>query len=224
MINQLKIIIIKGLEPTHLVQKRITTNWLQKSTFFQNNVDEVSNENFVDEVLKIILAENTSLLLATPYLFSENPVVGFWLNEKFKRAGQKLIFADGLILETIFDPQFTALVQEILGLEDNLTLNRFSRGKTIKKQKGGFIGGAVPLGFKNINGVLKIDPKEAKIVSLIFQRHAQSVTNYSIAKELNSLGYASKRGHLFKSQTIDVIIKNHDFYLKNEFIIDEFKK
>lgn len=218
MINQLKIIIINGLEPTHLVQKKITTNWLQKSTFFQNNVDEVSNENFLDEVLKIIQTENTSLLLATPYLFSENPVIGFWLKEKLKSAGQQLLFADGLFLETIFDPRLATWVQEILKLEEKLTFRRFSVGKTVKKQKGGFIGGAVPLGFKNINGVLEKDPEEAKIICIIFQRHAQCITNYTIAKELNELGYSSKRGNLFKSQTIDVIIKNQDFYLKNGYI------
>ena len=89
---------------------------------------------------------------------------------------------------------------------------RTSMGREAKAKQGGYAGGKPPLGYRAVDGVLTIDPKEAEIVRLIFSLKKSGGTLIGIANELNERGYRTRKGLEFKHSAIQNILNNEDTY------------
>lgn len=60
------------------------------------------------------------------------------------------------------------------------------------KQKGIFMGGALPLGYNSVDRKLEVVPEEAKLVEHIFKRYTQIKSISHIIKELDLKGHRTK--------------------------------
>jgi len=110
------------------------------------------------------------------------------------------------------DKLMLQMVASFAEFEKNRLMARLNAGKQKKKEKGGFIGGRVPLGFDNVEGQLIVNEKEAEIIKKIFNNRQSGKSFYRISKMLNESGYKTKFGKNFSHQTIEVIVKNKGTY------------
>lgn len=84
---------------------------------------------------------------------------------------------------------------------------QFMSGKMQKLLNGGWPGGAVPYGYRNVNKELVIEPSEAEIVNLIFEKYIQDDgTLNGVAIWLNDNGYTRISKGDEKSFTYDFIV------------------
>lgn len=102
--------------------------------------------------------------------------------------------------------QFMGIVSE---LEKAFITMRLSSGRINKAQKGGYAGGATPLGYKTKNKKLVIDEEQADIVRMIFKmKRAKRMGLREIARELNKKGVPTARGGKWHAGTIKYILEN----------------
>ena len=85
-------------------------------------------------------------------------------------------------------------------------------GRKAKAEKGGYAGGKPPLGYRSENGKLVIVPEEAEIVRYVYRRRKEGGTLLGITKELNELGYRTKKGYEFKHSAVQTILNNEETY------------
>lgn len=79
------------------------------------------------------------------------------------------------------------------------------------RKKGKWVGGNVPFGYIVQNKHLIIQEEEAKIIRHIFQRFIEIQSPKLIAGELNSAGYRTRRGQLWRRDHIYRILSNHTY-------------
>ena len=85
---------------------------------------------------------------------------------------------------------------------------QFMAGKMQKLLNGGWPGGAVPYGYRSVNKELVIEPSEAEIVKLIFEKYIQDDgTLNGVAIWLNSNGYSRISKGEKKPFTYDFVVK-----------------
>lgn len=77
----------------------------------------------------------------------------------------------------------------------------------LKKNKQVYCGNP-PLGYKNVDGALKKDIADFKIVDDIYRMHAQGTSLHKIANHLNTKGIKGNKGGRFYASTIQKIINN----------------
>ena len=104
---------------------------------------------------------------------------------------------------------FTLCVAE---MERENINKRTAGGRKIKASLGGYSGGTAPMGYKVANKCLVIDPREAEIVRLIFERREAGKSMRAIADELNERGYKTRGGGNFPVSTIQGILNNERTY------------
>ncbi len=84
---------------------------------------------------------------------------------------------------------------------------QFMAGKMQKLLNGGWPGGAVPYGYRSVNKELAIEPSEAEIVRLIFEKYIQDDgTLNGVAIWLNENGYKRSSKGEEKPFTYDFIV------------------
>lgn len=117
------------------------------------------------------------------------------------------------ISEPVIDGMFGDLIERIIEWMDEFYSVRLAedvrRGMTEKALRGGFQT-APPLGYTvSVKGKAPvIVPEEAKIITKIYDDYLNDVPFLQIAKELNALGYRTKRGNLFDNRGVQYIIDN----------------
>lgn len=89
---------------------------------------------------------------------------------------------------------------------------RTGRGRSIKASCGGYSGGRCPFGYAVQDGRLVIEPREAEIVKLIFDRYDKKTPMLKIAEDLNAEGYRTRKGTTFQAASIRSIIQNRPLY------------
>ena len=120
------------------------------------------------------------------------------------------------VSEPLIDGPFGSLIERIIEWMDEYYSIRLSgevfRGMTENAMRGKYQCGS-PLGYKIKDGILVIVPEEAIIIKKIFDMYAvENKGMYSIAKELNELGYHTKTGGKFERRSIEYILKNPLYY------------
>jgi site-specific DNA recombinase len=101
--------------------------------------------------------------------------------------------------------QFMGIVSE---LEKSFITMRLSGGRINKARKGGYAGGAKPMGYKVKDKDLMIDGPTADTVKAIFQMKEDSKGLREIARELNANDYPSARGGKWYAGTVKYILNN----------------
>lgn len=126
-----------------------------------------------------------------------------------KECGIKVIS----ITESIEDDKFSIILESMLeAMAEYYSLNlaeEVKKGMSEKAKKGEYQASA-PLGYNNdkINKTLVINEAEAKIVKYIFDEFLKSTPMQQITKNLNNIGFKTKRGNKFERRTIEYILRN----------------
>lgn len=76
------------------------------------------------------------------------------------------------------------------------------------RRKGLFVGGVVPLGYKNQDKKLVVVDSEAKLIRRIFDRYCEIVSPKQVAYELNLEGITTKQGREWKISHIYRLLNN----------------
>ena len=102
--------------------------------------------------------------------------------------------------------QFMGIVSE---LEKAFITMRLSGGRVSKARKGGHAGGSAALGYMAEDKELKIDPKHAETVKIIFRmKRYQRKSLGEIARELNKRKIPTARGKYWYPGTVKYILEN----------------
>lgn len=93
-------------------------------------------------------------------------------------------------------------------------VERMQGARKRKKDKGGFIGGTPPMGYKAIlgTGKLEIEEKEVPIVKDTFYFREKGMTMQKIADKLNEKGYKTRKNKDFYPTTVQRILKHRSWY------------
>ena len=162
-----------------------------------------------------------SLAKQKPPLFS---AVLVWKFSRFARNQEESIFYKSLlrkngievisVSEPVDDGPFGKLIERIIEWSDEYYSIRLSgevmRGMKEKALRGGYQS-AMPLGYR-MNRETKIPEiyeLEAVIVRKIYDEYSGNGKSYlEIARELNTLGYKTRRGANYEERTIKYILQN----------------
>lgn len=122
------------------------------------------------------------------------------------------------ISEPLVDGPFGSLIERIIEWMDEYYSIRLSgevlRGMNEKASRKGYQI-SPPLGYMAVgNGApYKINESEYKIVQYIFNQYDLHGKDWTaIARNLNEMGYRSRRGSLFETRSIERILKNPFYY------------
>ena len=113
-----------------------------------------------------------------------------------------------------FDEEYFEFELFMARREFKIIGRRIQRGRIESAKEGRFIGSVPPYGYDKIkikNGkgyTLEPDPREARIVQLIFEMYLNGSGKALIAKNLDALGIKSVKGGPWSSSTVVNILKN----------------
>ena len=156
---------------------------------------------------------------------------------KFDRLARNLIYSVttvndlkekyGVVLRSVTEPIDTSspmgqmiftLLAGFAAEERRAIIRRTLAGKREKASRGGFSGGAAPLGYtRDREGGLVVLEAEGAVVRRIFQMRSTGLSLMSIARTLNQEGVASKRGGKWYSATILYILDNPKYHGWSEY-------
>ena len=116
------------------------------------------------------------------------------------------------ITENIGNDKNDVILEAVLeSMAEYYSLNlsdEVKKGQLEKHSKGGFQT-CPSLGYKVINKELVVDEEEAKIVKYVFEEYTNKNTPMlTIAKQLNELGYRTKKKNKFENRSIYYILNN----------------
>ena len=99
------------------------------------------------------------------------------------------------------------VLQSFAQFEREIASERIKDKIALSKEKGMWMGGTIPLGYDASEGVLDVNPDEAKIVRDIFESFVKTASATEVVKECKAKGYQSKarrsrRGNYYPSKPI----------------------
>jgi len=100
--------------------------------------------------------------------------------------------------------------------ERNSIVDRAKMGMLQRAKQGLFNGGRV-LGYESINKELIVNEEEAHVIRLIFDYAEQDLGYKAIVSRINTMGYKTKRGADFSTNTIKTILDNPIYVGKIRF-------
>jgi len=156
---------------------------------------------------------------------------------KFDRLARNLIYSVmtvndlkekyGVVLRSVTEPIDTSspmgqmiftLLAGFAAEERRVIIRRTLAGKREKASRGGFSGGAAPLGYtRDREGGLIVLDAEGAVVLRIFEMRSTGLSLMSIARKLNGEGVASKRGGKWYPATIRYILDNPKYHGWSEY-------
>ncbi len=169
--------------------------------------------------------------------FTRDVLLGETVRKEIEENGGKLLSVNESIdTQNPMGIMFVQLLQIFSQYEKSQILWRLASGKKhTVSNKGGWLGGTVPLGYKALGtrdrpagGKVEIEPTDAFVVRLALDMRKQGQSYQEIANELNSRGYktrskVTRRGNSvggipFDKTTIFRIIKRSEVYAGNKTI------
>jgi|BioPla2DNA2_1021312.scaffolds.fasta_scaffold55915_3 site-specific DNA recombinase len=143
--------------------------------------------------------------------------VQLWVEKELTKASVELISVTEPF--TGNDPMNTAF-RQMMGvfaeLEKSMITWRMAGGRIQKAKRGGYAGGAAPIGYKAERGskVLQLDPEKARTVARVFEIKEQNpaLTLQQIADILNEEGHTTARGAEFKPMQVKRILDRREVY------------
>lgn len=207
-------------------QKRLLIDFAKK-----NNMSLLAENIYIDNGISGKKADKRPEFLKMIGLAKskEHPfdVILVWKFSRFARNQEESIVYKSLlkknhvevvsVSEPLVDGPFGTLIERIIEWMDEYYSIRLSgevlRGMTEKALRGGYQS-SLPLGYKmnKDTGVPYIYEDEAVIVRKIYADYTTGHSYLEIARELNSLGYKTKRGSTFEGRTIEYILSNPFYY------------
>ena len=199
--------------------KAITGTKTDKREEFQLLIQECLSGNIDLVIAKSIprFARNTLDTLKYVRMLRERNIAVYFEVEKINT------LKDGEFLLTILS---SVAQQEVENISANV-----KKGLKMKMQRGELVGFQSCLGYdyNPADKTITINEEEAAVVRYIFQRYTEGAGGSVIAKELENLGYKTKRGSpKWADSTVIGIIKNEkykgDILLGKTFTVDPISK
>lgn len=108
-----------------------------------------------------------------------------------------------------------AILSAVAEIERENIRIQFMAGKMQKLMDGGWMGGPIPYGYRKEGGELAVQPGEAEIVRLIYEKYLErGMTKYAVVRWLNDQGYRRESRDGSYACTWDFVtrILNNPFY------------
>lgn len=103
------------------------------------------------------------------------------------------------------------MIRQVLGAvaeyERAMIRLRMRSGKARKRERGGYIGGWTPLGFRSEGGELVADDNEQAVLARIGELRASGASLRQIASTLTAEGYRPKRGPTWHAGSLALVVK-----------------
>lgn len=132
--------------------------------------------------------------------------------EKLEKWGVSFYAIDlGIDTSTSHGKLIMQIMSALSEFESNQMSDRIRAVMGNNKSKKMTYCGNPPLGYDNVDGVMRPKEKEIEIVKSIFDMHEKNISMNEIARQLNKKGYKSKKGSKFYAVTIQKIL-NNDIY------------
>lgn len=153
--------------------------------------------------------------------FARNQIDSIKLAQDLKDKGVRIYFHQEQV-DTFDNAQMLGLWAWLAENESRTTSDRRKGGGREAQKKGRFTTNRPPIGYKSVNGYLKINKDEESIILKIFDYFLQGFGYGKIAATLNEQGYRTRRGYVFRSDKIKYILKNETY--KGTFIGNRYTK
>ena len=198
----------------------ITGTQIKKREDFQRLINDCMNGDVDMVITKSIsrFARNTLDTLKYVRMLKDKGVAVFFEEENINT-----LTMDGELLLVILS---SVAQQEVENISANV-----KKGLKMKMQRGELVGfqGCLGYDYNPEDKTLTVNEKEAAVVRYIFQRYTEGAGGSVIAKELENLGYKTKRGSpKWADSTVIGIIKNEkykgDILLGKTFTVDPISK
>ena len=201
--------------------------------FIKSYVDEAvsgkSTDNrsgFFDMINDVKRGEYDAVVVYKYSRFARNLVEATLYRQQIEKAGAQLISA----MERIDDstPEGRMMRNIIMVMDEYYSDNlaTFVRSAQYLAAKNGKIMGAVaPLGLKyNDEGTLTINEEEAPAVRLIFKMFADGASQAAILRQLDALGYRTRKGIPYKSSTLSGLLTNEKYIGRYSIELEGYEK
>ena len=143
------------------------------------------------------LARNTSELLEYSHFFEEHNASLISINES-------------LDTSTSGGKFFYTLLSALSTYEREITYERQIASLNHRRKQGKFTGGMVSYGYTIVDAEVIINEKEAPIRKLIYDLFLEHRRMSTVAKELNSRGYVTRKNKPWSDVTVRRLLKNTD--------------
>lgn len=144
--------------------------------------------------------------------FARNKYDSAIYKKQLKQAGVRVLYAaeaipegpEGIILESLMEGLAEYYSAELA--------QKIRRGRRESALKGKVLGSVMPLGYKkSSDGHYEIDEDRAKLVRLIFDKYIAGEQMSEILEYLNSHGYRTNQGFIFKKNSVNRTLKNKKY-------------
>ncbi|GGN54504.1 recombinase family protein [Oceanobacillus indicireducens] len=198
----------------------ITGTQVTKREDFQRMINDCMNGDIDMVITKSIsrFARNTLDTLKYVRKLKERDIAVYFEDEKINT-----LTMDGELLLVVLS---SVAQQEVENISANV-----KKGLKMKMQRGELVGfqGCLGYDYHPEDKSISINEKEAEIVRYIFQRYVEGAGGSIISRELENLGYKTKRGTpTWAETTVLGIIKNEkykgDILMGKTFTLDPISK
>lgn len=143
------------------------------------------------------LARNTSELLEYSKFFEEHNASLISINES-------------LDTSTSGGKFFYTLLSALSTYEREITYERQIASLNYRRKQGKFTGGMVSYGYKIVDAEVVINEEEAPVRRLIYDLFLEHQRMSTVANELNSRGYVTRKGKPWSDTSVRRLLKNTD--------------
>lgn len=198
----------------------ITGTQITKREDFQRMINDCMNGDIDMVITKSIsrFARNTLDTLKYVRMLKERGIAVYFEDEKINT-----LTMDGELLLVVLS---SVAQQEVENISANV-----KKGLKMKMQRGELVGfqGCLGYDYHKDDQSISVNEKEAEIVRYIFQRYVEGAGGSIISRELENLGYKTKRGTpTWAETTVLGIIKNEkykgDILMGKTFTLDPISK
>jgi site-specific DNA recombinase len=103
---------------------------------------------------------------------------------------------------------FRNVCASVAQFEGKLMHERLTKGMLCKAALGGYIGGHLPFGYRNVNATPVVEKDAAEVVRLMFRMRIKGNSFKEIGEELNRLGVKTPRGLCWKWNGVGRVLGN----------------
>jgi site-specific DNA recombinase len=103
---------------------------------------------------------------------------------------------------------FRNVCASVAQFEGKLMHERLTKGALRKAALGGYIGGHLPFGYRNVSATPVVEEETAEVVRLMFSMRIEGHTFREIGEKLNRLGVKTPRGLRWKWQGVARVLGN----------------
>ncbi len=143
--------------------------------------------------------------------FARNRYDSALYKHKLKTHGVKVVYAAQSIGE---GPESVILESLLEGMAEYYSLDlakNIKRGLRTAAEKGQFVGGRVPIGYKSIGKALVIDEEKAPHIKWAFEQYAAGVPKSKIIAELNARGLRNQYGRPLSITAFQKALKSEKY-------------